>query len=65
MAAVLAQQLHHGLVAIFRRPVQRRHAAAILGINVRFVGHIIRLCALTPQQTARVEWHDRGIEGTN
>ena len=26
---------------------------------------IIRLCALTPQQTVRVEWHHRGVEGTN
>jgi hypothetical protein len=26
---------------------------------------IIRLCALTPQQTVRVEWHHRGMEGTN
>lgn len=26
---------------------------------------IIRLCALTPQQTVRVEWHHRGAEGTN
>ena len=26
---------------------------------------IIGLCALTPQQTVRVEWHHRGVEGTN
>ncbi len=26
---------------------------------------IIRLCALTPQQTVRVEWRQRGVEGTN
>jgi hypothetical protein len=26
---------------------------------------IIRLCALTPQQTVRVEWHHRGMEGAN
>ena len=26
---------------------------------------IIHLCALTPQQTVRVEWHHRGAEGTN
>jgi hypothetical protein len=26
---------------------------------------ISRLCALTPQQTVRVEWHHRGVEGTN
>jgi hypothetical protein len=26
---------------------------------------IIRLCALTPQQTVRVEWHHRDIEGPN
>jgi hypothetical protein len=26
---------------------------------------IIRLCALNPQQTVRVEWHHRGVEGTN
>ena len=26
---------------------------------------IIRLCGLTPQQTVRVEWHHRGIEGRN
>jgi hypothetical protein len=26
---------------------------------------IIQLCALTPQQTVRVEWHHRGMEGAN
>ena len=26
---------------------------------------IIRLCALTPQKTVRVEWHHRDAEGTN
>jgi hypothetical protein len=26
---------------------------------------IITLCALTPQQTVRAEWHHRGVEGTN
>lgn len=26
---------------------------------------IISLCALTPQQTVRVEWHHRGVEGAN
>ncbi len=26
---------------------------------------IISLCAMTPQQTVRVEWHHRDVEGTN
>ena len=38
MAAVLAQQFHHGLVAFFRRPVQRRMTPFVLGIDLGFVG---------------------------